>query len=774
MADKVTVTIDGVAYEANPGENLLQVCLDRGLLIPHFCYHEALGPAGACRLCAAMIAPAADKPARLDMTCMVRVADGMVVTITDDYSKYFRKSVIEDLMLNHPHDCPVCDEGGECMLQDMTVLSEHVHRRTRFPKRTWENQYLGPLINHEMNRCITCYRCVRFYREYALGDDLGVFGLRDRVYFGRVRDGVLESEFSGNLADVCPTGVFVDKRYRRVYSRPWDLGTARAVCPNCSVGCNVLPGVRHELLRRIKPAQNPAVNKFFICDRGRYGGEFMNASTRLRSARVAARTHDTDEAIEQVATGLRNIAEKHGAGSIAGIGSARASLEANAALGLIVRTLGGAGVTYFTSAAERDTIRRAARITASRQVHCPSLPEIEKADFVLNIGGDLTGEAPMLDLAVRQSIRASNAFFSISPRAGKLEEFARASVRVKPGMEVGVLDRIRTGSSLLDAEASEAPAVIAAALQDAKRPVVLCSALHEDPALVDAAFEFARANSSGERQCGLAYYYPQGNSAGVALMKEDFDPAQLLAAVEAGSIKGLVVLERNAAADFGTDRFTRLAEKCELVVVIDAFANATTAAADVVLPCVTHYESFGTFVNYECRAQRTGAVSMIHPVTLSSSEILLTLAQKLGAGDAIADLDFHDAYAVLPESSAGIDALKPGDAGALVRGSAAPETAPAHVAPAQSALRVYSIIHTFGSEELSSLSPPIAELAPAPGIEMHPDDAAARGYVAGEVTQIREADVKGQLHLNPGIAPGTLGVRRVIVQPATEAVEVTR
>src|SRR6478735_10596627 len=166
MADKVKVTIEGKVYEVAAGSNVLQAVLDAGQVIPHFCYHEALGAVGSCRLCACQIAPAADKPARLEMSCMVRAAEGMVVTVNEPYASNFRRQVIEDLMLNHPHDCPVCDEGGECMLQDMTVLSEHQHRRNRFSKRTWNNQYLGPLIHHEMNRCITCYRCTRYYKEY--------------------------------------------------------------------------------------------------------------------------------------------------------------------------------------------------------------------------------------------------------------------------------------------------------------------------------------------------------------------------------------------------------------------------------------------------------------------------------------------------------------------------------------------------------------------------------------------------------------------------------
>ena len=149
------------------------------------------------------------------MSCMTPAAEGTRISIDDPEAAEFRAGIIEGLMLNHPHDCPVCDEGGECHLQDMTVMTGHDYRRYEFDKRTFRNQNLGPLVNHEMNRCIQCYRCVRYYRDYAGGDDLNAFASRNTVFFGRHEDGVLENEFSGNLVEVCPTGVFTDKTLKQ-------------------------------------------------------------------------------------------------------------------------------------------------------------------------------------------------------------------------------------------------------------------------------------------------------------------------------------------------------------------------------------------------------------------------------------------------------------------------------------------------------------------------------------------------------------------------------
>jgi NADH-quinone oxidoreductase subunit G len=260
-----TIYIDDVTYEVEAGDNLLHAALTLKLDLPYFCWHPAMNSVGACRQCAVIqYKDEKDNKGRLVMACMTEITEGARFSIKTQEAEEFRASVIEWLMLNHPHDCPVCDEGGECHLQDMTVMTGHNYRRTRFPKRTYNNQYLGPFINHEMNRCIQCYRCVRFYNDLADGSDFGVFRAHDEVYFGRSQEGVLENEFSGNLVEVCPTGVFTDKSLRRHYTRKWDLQTAPSICINCSIGCNTIPGERYGELRRIRNRYNLNVNGYFL------------------------------------------------------------------------------------------------------------------------------------------------------------------------------------------------------------------------------------------------------------------------------------------------------------------------------------------------------------------------------------------------------------------------------------------------------------------------------------------------------------------------------
>ena len=296
-----TIYIDGKPHKADPEQNLLHACLSLGLNLSYFCWHPALGSVGACRQCAVkQFRDAEDTRGKIVMACMTPAAPETRISISDPEAVAFRAGIIEGMMLNHPHDCPVCDEGGECHLQDMTVMTGHDYRRTRFEKRTFHDQYLGPFVYHEMNRCIQCYRCVRFYRNYAGGSDLNAFGIRNQVFFGRDQDGVLESEFAGNLVEVCPTGVFTDRTLRRHYTRKWDLQMAPSICGHCGVGCNVTMGERYGLLRRVVTRFNGEVNGYFLCDRGRYGYEYVNSERRVRSAKLDGEFLTRDDAEQQL------------------------------------------------------------------------------------------------------------------------------------------------------------------------------------------------------------------------------------------------------------------------------------------------------------------------------------------------------------------------------------------------------------------------------------------------------------------------------------------
>jgi NADH-quinone oxidoreductase subunit G len=378
----VHIIIDDKAYEVDGSKSVLETCLSLGMNLPYFCWHPALGSVGACRQCAILkYKDETDKKGKIVMACLEPIKDNMRISLEDPEAKQFRASNIEALMTNHPHDCPVCDEGGECHLQDMTVMTGHHNRRFRFNKRTHKNQNLGPFVNHEMNRCIQCYRCVRFYKDYAGGKDLDVFGSSNNLYFGRAEDGVLENEFSGNLVEVCPTGVFTDKTLKKHFTRKWDLTSAPSICHNCSLGCNILASERYGSIRRILSRFNGDVNDYFLCDRGRFGYEYVNSEKRILTAFKKLQNNFVPATKEITIQEIKSLLTEEK--KTIGIGSPKASLESNYMLQQLV------GAENFYAGIPRSEgafVQQVIKILKDGKVKTPSLNGVKEYDVVFILG----------------------------------------------------------------------------------------------------------------------------------------------------------------------------------------------------------------------------------------------------------------------------------------------------------------------------------------------------------------------------------------------------
>ncbi|WP_132451159.1 NADH-quinone oxidoreductase subunit NuoG [Pseudomonas aeruginosa] len=542
-----TIHVDGKTLEVDGADNLLQACLSLGLDIPYFCWHPALGSVGACRQCAVkQYTDENDKRGRLVMSCMTPATDNTWISIEDEEAKQFRASVVEWLMTNHPHDCPVCEEGGHCHLQDMTVMTGHNERRYRFTKRTHQNQELGPFIAHEMNRCIACYRCVRYYKDYAGGTDLGVYGAHDNVYFGRVEDGVLESEFSGNLTEVCPTGVFTDKTHSERYNRKWDMQFAPSICHGCSSGCNISPGERYGEIRRIENRYNGSVNHYFLCDRGRFGYGYVNREDRPRQPLLVLSKQklSLDGALDQAAALLK---ERKGQ-SVKG---------------------------------------KAVEMAADMKVQ----PWLDAA--VKNIAQ-----------------HAQNPLFIASVSTTRLDDVAEETVHAAPddlarlGFAVAhAIDPSAPSVADLDPQAQAFAQRIADALLAAKRPLVVSGNSLGNKALIEAAANIAKALKQREKNGSISLVVGEANSLGLALFGGDSVEAAL-ERLTSGQADAVVVLENDLYRRTDAARVDAALAAAKVVIVADHQQTATTAKAHLVLPAASFAEGDGTLVSQEGRAQR--------------------------------------------------------------------------------------------------------------------------------------------------------------------------
>ncbi len=577
------LVIDGIEVEVAEGTNVLEAAKKVGIVIPHFCYHPALGSVGACRLCAMKFIEGPVKG--VQVSCMVKAADGMVVSTTDGDAARLRRMVIEWLMLNHPHDCPVCDEGGMCLLQDYTIAGGHGIRRYKGKKRTYQSQYLGEFIYQEMNRCIQCYRCSRFYQDYCGGTDFGTLKISNKVFFGRHEEGWLESEFAGNLAEVCPTGVFTDKTYHYV-ARPWDLETAPSVCPHCSLGCNTIPGGRYRKLVKITARENQTVNGWFICDRGRFGYGFAGRKNRPYFPMIKGEKANLADAMDKAANKISEAILRHGAGSIALTGSPRMPLENAYYMKKFADAFGSVNV-FYSPDPERESRDRLAT-SMLKPEFARSLKELEESDFIICAAVDPVNEAPMLALMMRQAARKGATVIVIDPRPVSLP-FEFTHLPVAPDKLVDTLTDATNGIK-------------------GDRPTIIVGTSVGSEELIEKAASLTASARSEGKDCGLFYIMYGPNSFGAATLAGDGpDFETLLDGIEKGRIKVLVVVESDPLGQYpDRERVAKAFEKLDALIVMDYLPSNTASRADVFLPAAAYAEQEGTFVNQEGRAQVFG------------------------------------------------------------------------------------------------------------------------------------------------------------------------
>jgi NADH-quinone oxidoreductase subunit G len=802
--------IDNLEIEVPKGMKVIEAAERLGIIIPRFCYHAALGSVGACRMCAVKFLEGPVKG--VQMSCMVDAQDGMVVSTTDEEAVDFRKHVIEWLMMNHPHDCPVCDEGGHCLLQDMTVAGGQGIRRYLGEKRTYRDQYLGVFVQHEMNRCIHCWRCRRFYQEFTGYRDLGAMQMGYRTYFGRYKDGPLESPFSGNLIDICPTGAYTDKP-SRFKGRRWDYQRSPSLCIHCSLGCHTIASARYREIVRLEAHLNEAVNGYFICDRGRYGFYYANHPERPRRAKIGGEEVLWNKAIRTAGERLKQIVQNGDSRSIACMSSSRSGLENQGMLKRFCQLQGWQAPSYFDDPIIADKVKRA--ISRLDKRLAISMHEMEKADFILTVGSDPVNEAPMLTMAMRQAFRKGATIAVIDPRPIFLPfEFLHLPVSpsdmdllmslvVKGAVSRSVAEAL--GSDALrfyDAVPTNSPfdtlinnhmVGLSSKLQQSHRPVIVCGTDIVRKTTPEVAADNALLLQAAKGKTGLSYLMPGANAFGASLLSpENYSLMQIIEAIENRSVKALLVVESDPFSSFpDRQRLEQAFNKLDFLLVLDYLNSRSAQLSHVLLPTMPLFETVSTFVNQEGRVQfskpvHAGGIPIEqisggdHPPRTFRSDIpggepraaWQILEELAHAMSLVSKISIQDLWGWLAKENPIFANLKPSDPREnmqllLDQGNGSPfsqvrlEKLEKPPSPTD-ALELLLVDWTFGTEELSSYSKYIQEVEKSPCLFMSTKDAIRLNLHDKEwvVLSLHGGPLEVKLSVRENMAQGTLVLPR--------------
>jgi NADH-quinone oxidoreductase chain G len=428
----IGLTIDGQQVRCPAGCTVYEAATAAGIHIPTFCHHEKLVPVGACRMCLVEIAGARG----LQTSCTTPVRDGMEVKVhTSPVAVKARKANIEFLLTNHPLDCPVCDKGGECPLQDQAMLDGPGQSRYIEAKRHKNKRYpLSELIVLDQERCVLCWRCIRFLDEWAGDHELDLFGRGADTRLDTFPGRPLSSKWQGNTIDICPVGALTSRGFR-FEARVWELTDVPSICPLCSVGCNIVLGVKNNQLRRIVPRENMQVNDAWICDRGRFAHGFVDHPDRLKTPLIrrddGLRPATWEEALDLIARRFNGILESNGPQAIAGLGSTRATNEANYLFQRFMRTIVGS-----------NSVDHLGRMPSGASP-LTSLPALEHKDVFLLLGFDPSTEAPLVELWIKKALLRHDARVLVaSPRQIELGRYAGETswLGYRPGTAVTLIN----------------------------------------------------------------------------------------------------------------------------------------------------------------------------------------------------------------------------------------------------------------------------------------------------------------------------------------------
>ncbi len=655
-AKAITIVVDGVEIAATEGAMLVDAAKHGDVEIPVFCYEPKLGdPVGACRMCLVEI----EGIPKLQTACSTPVRDGMVAYTQTDRVKEAQNAVVEFLLVNHPLDCPVCDKGGECPLQDIAMGWGPGKSRVTDPKRHFQKPIpLSPLIRIDRERCILCYRCVRFSQEVSEDEQLQLLERGAKTFVGTHEDRPYIGPFHGNIIELCPVGALTSQAYR-FRARPWDIEDAGSVCTLCPSQCNVKFTVRDDKVVRVLARDNEDVDDGWLCDKGRFGYQMFSSPDRPVTPQVRSggplEPTSWDEAIEKAATGLASAVGRTAA--IVGGGTS------NEEGWLIQRLVRGALGSNDVASTARRGLSRAARARLASPDLAVGTAEIDDAGAILVLGCDPMHEMPIIELRIRKAVRRNGAKLLVATERPTALDGGAAidstgcleAQRFAPGEARNFIEDLRSAIGSGDADADAAG--FADALRDAGPIVVvwgegmlagddredvaasllgLADVLGLDGMAGGGLYEIpAAANGRGLREVGCAEDFGPGFAETTGGRSAD----EIRAALESGEIEALILGDVDPIRDFDDpEGWKRALSAAKFTLSISMFPGASAQASDVHFPAESHAEKEGTVTHPDGRLQRVRPSvprpGTVRPLWQALSELSARLGSDPGAGTA--------------------------------------------------------------------------------------------------------------------------------------------
>lgn len=638
----VEIELDGKKVEVAPGSMVMHAAEKAGTYIPHFCYHKKLSIAANCRMCLVDV----EKAPKPLPACATPVTQGMIVRTKSEKAIKAQQSVMEFLLINHPLDCPICDQGGECQLQDLAVGYGGTGSRYEEEKRVVPHKDVGPLISmEEMSRCIHCTRCVRFGQEIAGVMELGMVNRGEHSEITTVAGDTVDSELSGNMIDLCPVGALTSKPFR--YSaRTWELSRRKSVSPHDSTGANLIVQVKNHKVMRVVPFENEAVNECWIADRDRFSYEALNGEDRLTQPMIkqggAWKAVDWQTALEYVANGLKQIKDQHGAQSIGALVSPHSTLEELFLTGQLLRGIGSDNI---------DWRLRHAQFNAAEGVRWlgTSIAALSDLQAALVVGSNLRKDHPLFAQRIRQATKKGCQVFALNAKVYDWAMPVTASVVAAQDWAQALADVAAAVAQVKGVQAPvagqanvEADAIAQALIAGERKAILLGNAAAHHS---HAAELLALANWIGEQTgATVGYLTEAANTVGAQWVKAQPQANGLHAAqMIAGGLKATILLNNEPALDSAAgQQALQGLNKSEMVVTLSPF-KTNLDISDVLLPIAPFTETSGSFVNAEGRVQSFHAVVKPLGETRPAWKVLRVLANLLG----VQGVDYESSQDVL-------------------------------------------------------------------------------------------------------------------------------